>query len=354
MVWSGSNELDVGEAARALRDGSLVAFPTETVYGLGADARNHSAVSRIFQAKGRPSDNPLIVHVPSLASLYSYNLTESLSPAALLLAKSLWPGPLTLVVPIAEKSSLASNVTAGLSSVGIRIPKHPVAASILAAVGIPIAAPSANTSGRPSPTTAEHVLNDLNGRILGIVDGGEISAVGVESTVVDATNANQLVVLRPGSIGRQTLEDIAGVPVLEATGSVERPRAPGMKYRHYAPRVPLTLTKRSKVSETVKYILETSQKKVGVFGDDDICSLFRNEARVATISFGRRGNNDSLARNLYAALRKFDGEDGCMLGVKAIVAAEPEGDINDGIGLAVLNRLRKAASVDGTQPQSST
>jgi len=145
------------------------------------------------------------------------------------------------------------------------------------------------------------------------------------------------------------LEDIAGVPVFEATGSVERPRAPGMKYRHYAPSAPLTLTKRSNVYEAVKLILESSQK-VGVFADEDICALFKNDRNVVAISFGRRGDNASVARNLYAALRKFDGEDASIMGVDAIVAAEPEGDINDGIGLAVLNRLRKAASIEGTQP----
>ncbi len=338
--------MDVGAAARILAQGGVVAFPTETVYGLGADARNAQAVSRVFRAKGRPSDNPLIVHVASLDSLHKLKLTTALSTPAISLAKSLWPGPLTLVLPLAHTARLAPTVTAGLNTVGVRVPQHPVAATLLAGANVPVAAPSANTSGRPSPTSAMHVLTDLDGLIDGVVDAGELyqlHAVGIESTVVDATQPDRLTVLRPGAVSRATLERISGVPVEEATGSVERPKAPGMKYRHYAPRAPMRLVEREQVKNAVSKALETSSYvRVGLWADHDICACYNKNSKVVAVSSGARHDALAAARGLYSALRDFDGE-GNQLGVDIIIASIPE-NADDGIAQAVLNRLSKAAS----------
>lgn len=349
VVWDGSNELDVGAAARSLREGGLVAFPTETVYGLGANAFDTAAVDGVYRAKGRPSDNPLIVHVPSTESLRALALVRELTPPAAALAKALWPGPLTLVLPLRSGAGLAPAVTAGLRTVAVRVPRHPVAAALLAAAGVPVAAPSANASGRPSPTSAAHVLRDLRGRIAGVVDGGvpPPHAVGVESTVVDATDANTLTILRPGSVGREALQRISGVPVLDANGTPERPRAPGMKYRHYAPSAPLRLVQRSSMrAEVDKTLCGTSGGMlIGVLADAELCAEFEGDQRVVLARCGRQGDSLSAARELYAALRSFDDLDETKQ-VGVILAVRPE-DARDGVALAVLNRLTKAAGGSG-------
>lgn len=363
-VYSGTDEIDVGAAARMLAQGRVIAFPTETVYGLGADARNSEAVSHIFLAKGRPTDNPLIVHVASLDSLYQMKLTNVLSNAARSLAKALWPGPLTLVLPLSSTAGLAPSVTAGLNTVGIRVPQHPVAAALLARANVPIAAPSANRSGRPSPTTAIHVLNDLDGNIDGVVDGGDVNqhqhAVGIESTVVDATRPEILTILRPGAVSRATLQRISGVRVEEATHYTERPRAPGMKYRHYAPRATMRLVERVDVVTTVAKTLEIPGVSiVGVWADDEMCACYASNTRVLAISSGPRHDEVAAARGLYSALRQFDGDgdrDGHMneneKAVDVIIASIPE-NVQDGIGQALLNRLNKAASGGGVGKNGS-
>lgn len=343
-LWDGSSELDVAAAARSLRRGELVAFPTETVYGLGADATNEAAVSAVFTAKGRPSDNPLIVHVASASALRMLAASPLPEPAARL-AEALWPGPLTLVVSLRHDAGLANSVTAGLNTVGVRVPRHPVAAALLAAADIPVAAPSANTSGRPSPTTAAHVLADLDGRISGVLDGGPAPphAVGVESTVVDATRSDQLIVLRPGALGRATLAAVARVPVLDGARTVERPRAPGMKYRHYAPRAPLRVVSRDVLLEAVRNELALAPGIVGVLADVQMCARLDGEQRVRAVPCGVRGDALSAAQALYGALRAFDGEGDDAREVRVILAAELE-DVGDGVAGAVMNRLRKAAS----------
>src|SRR5690606_22423426 len=223
----------IKQAAALLRQGKVVAFPTETVYGLGADARSDEAVSRIFQAKGRPSDNPLIVHIAELSQLEE--LVESVPPEARLLMDRLWPGPLTLVLP-AKEGAVSSKVTAGLSTVAVRMPDHPVALELIRASGCPLAAPSANRSGRPSPTTARHVMDDLQGLADGVLDGGA-TGVGLESTVVE-TEERRMVVLRPGGISVEELRSFGVNVELDRALSVPTeaaPRSPGMKYTHYAP-----------------------------------------------------------------------------------------------------------------------
>jgi len=326
----------VQEAARILRRGGLVAFPTETVYGLGANALDGRAVAGIFTAKGRPRDNPLIVHVASMEQVTS--LVENIPPAAGALMEAFWPGPLTLVLPVGK--ALPEEVTAGLATVAVRMPAHPAALALIGAVGAPVAAPSANISGRPSPTTAEHVLQDLCGRIEAVLDGGP-AGVGVESTVLDITTSVPLI-LRPGGITpeelRKTLGAVAVDPIA-ANGlpGGEEPRSPGMKYAHYAPRAPLFLVEGRPETVTAKIkelALErrAAGKRVGILaygGSGDFSSF------GVVVKTGSRDRPETVAAGLYAALRRFD-----ELDVDLILAG---GLDEGGVGLAVMNRLRKAA-----------
>ncbi|MER2064495.1 MAG: L-threonylcarbamoyladenylate synthase, partial [Alkalibacterium sp.] len=225
----GSN---LDEAAQYLRNGEVVAFPTETVYGLGADATNDEAVKKIFKAKGRPSDNPLIIHISSLAQLEDY--VESIPDVAKTVISHFWPGPCTLVLN--KKGPIAPSVTGDLETIGVRMPDHPVALELIEKAGIPLAAPSANSSGKPSPTTALHVKRDLEGNIKAIVDGGA-TGVGLESTVLDLTDPNKPTILRPGGVTIEDLESILGTVWLDTHLSDETaaPKSPGMKYKHYSP-----------------------------------------------------------------------------------------------------------------------
>lgn len=346
LLYRGDCASDVASAAHALKEGSTIAFPTETVYGLGANAQLTSAVNSIFKAKGRPRDNPLIIHVASLASLSALNLTpHPLHPYAESLAKAFWPGPLTLVLPLSNASKLSPSATAGLKTVAIRVPSHPVAHALLAAAQVPVAAPSANTSGRPSPTRVEHVLDDLSGKIDGVVDGGNIAeefSVGLESTVVDCTSGEFPRVLRPGAI---TVDDVfseTGIVVKDcaedAIPTKEIPKAPGMKYRHYAPRAPVVITQKMHLKREILNRLDQNQGRIGLLADEETCCELGTEFqdKIFTVQCGRKGDVKSVARNLYAGLRSFDCTD-----VSVIVAVKVE---EIGIGKAVMERLRKAAS----------
>lgn len=326
----------VEEAGRILRRGGLVAFPTETVYGLGANALDGPAVARIFEAKGRPSDNPLIVHVADQGDVNS--LTERVPDTAKALMEAFWPGPLTLVLPVGK--AIPAEVTAGLRTVAVRMPGHPVALALIKAAGVPIAAPSANLSGRPSPTTAEHVLQDLNGRIEAVLDGGP-AGLGVESTVLDLTSSVPMV-LRPGGVTPEDLREILGaVEVDPATAAGfpggDRPRSPGMKYAHYAPRAPLLLVEGRPEAVAAK-ILELAGeqrvmgRRVGILSYSDSID-FSSVGEV--VLAGEREKPETVAAELYAALRRFND-----LEVDLILA---EGLEERGVGLAVMNRLRKAA-----------
>ncbi|KAI0562118.1 Threonylcarbamoyl-AMP synthase [Gracilaria domingensis] len=343
-VFSGSSELDIAQAATALRSGHLLAFPTETVYGLGANALNSAAVAAIFDAKGRPSDNPLIVHVSSLSDIARHRLTPPLPALALRLASSFWPGPLTMVLPLSRHALLAAAVTAGLPSVAIRIPKHPVAAALLSKAAVPVAAPSANLSGRPSPTSAKHVLQDLSGRIHAVVDGGKLQAdqCGLESTVIDLTDPTFPTVLRPGAISVAQLEKATGVAFTRVKNSSDKPKAPGMKYRHYAPKPPMRLVS-TNIPDQISALLEQG-KKVGLLADESTCERFRNVDRMAVVPCGRRDDTESFARELYGALRAFDGEGDNAVAHVDIIIAVPPANVTDGIGEAVMNRLKKASA----------
>ncbi|MBU8787638.1 MULTISPECIES: L-threonylcarbamoyladenylate synthase [Bacillus] len=325
-----TNYPQITQAAMLLRDNETVAFPTETVYGLGANAKNTDAVAKIYEAKGRPSDNPLIVHIADISQLNEF--AEVDSEKAKTLMELFWPGPLTIVLPCRE-GALSTRVTAGLATVAVRMPDHLVALELIKRAGVPVAAPSANVSGKPSPTKAEHVVHDLNGRIAGIVDGGP-TGVGVESTVVSFTRGMP-VILRPGGVTKEQLETAVG-PVLIDQGITDEkkaPLAPGMKYTHYAPEAPLAIVKGS--PEDIQRLIEQYRKdgmKVGVLTTEERASAYQADAvRVC----GRRDRLETVASGLYDALRSFD-----ECGLDFIFAESfPE----EGVGRAVMNRLMKAA-----------
>ncbi|RSL28932.1 threonylcarbamoyl-AMP synthase [Salibacterium salarium] len=318
------------EAGLCINRGEAVAFPTETVYGLGADAANDKAVDEIFAAKGRPGDNPLIVHIGKLEQWQ--DLASYVPDMAQKLATSFWPGPLTLVVP--KKQTVSEKVTAGLSSVAVRMPDHAVARALINAAGVPVAAPSANRSGRPSPTKAEHVQYDLDGRIAGILNGGD-AGYGLESTVVDCTG-EKAVILRPGGITKEQIESVLGVNQVQQTSTIreeEAPKAPGMKYRHYAPSSPLVL-----VDDHMENYIEKERqagKKVGVLAVEENKNTFQPLAHLF-ISLGSVENLEDIAAHLYHNLRIADQSD-----VDIILC---ETFLKRGIGTAIMNRLEKAAS----------
>lgn len=328
----------VVDAAELLRNGDVVAFPTETVYGLGANALSDESVEKIFLAKGRPSDNPLIVHIGDKSQLST--VARHIPEKGNRLIEAFWPGPLTIILP--KTDQVASLVTAGLDSVGVRMPDHDIALALLKEAGVPIAAPSANRSGRPSPTTAEHVLHDLDGRIAGVLDGGP-TGVGVESTVIDVT-VDPPMVLRPGGVTREELEAVIGPVELDPSfqvGAAQTPRAPGMKYTHYAPEGEMWLVAGEKDKthmQQVEMLREAKRNglRTGVLATEESTGFWsgRTEADVV-LSVGSAARLDEVAQQLYAVLRKFDEEK-----VQYIVS---ETFSREGLGMAVMNRLEKAA-----------
>ncbi|MFD2707064.1 L-threonylcarbamoyladenylate synthase [Salibacterium lacus] len=321
---------EIEEAGLCISRGEAVAFPTETVYGLGADARSDEAVEQIFAAKGRPGDNPLIVHIGERSQWQG--LASVIPDMAEKLADAFWPGPLTLIVP--KNNAVSEKVTAGLSTVAVRMPEHPVARALINKAGIPVAAPSANQSGRPSPTKAEHVTYDLDGKIAGIVQGGE-AGYGLESTVVDCTG-EKAVVLRPGGITREQLTSVLGEENVAETAALlqeDAPRAPGMKYRHYAPSAPLVLVEGS-INEAAKQA-RGEGKTVGIMAVDEHRLELQAYADVF-ISLGSKDELSDIAARLYDNLRLAD-----QSSVDVIFC---ETFPKKGIGEAVMNRLEKAAS----------
>ncbi len=343
----------IREAAEVLRRGETVAFPTETVYGLGANAFQSEAVRKIFMAKGRPSDNPLIVHIWHPEWLGE--LVTDIPDAARRLMDRLWPGPLTLILP--SSGRVAPEVTGGLETVAVRMPSHPVAQALLQACGFPLAAPSANRSGRPSPTTAEHVLEDLDGRIAGVLDSGPVP-IGTESTVADVSG-DRPAILRPGSITREVLERMLQTQVWAAGAGESQqtrhgvardavpdgavPRAPGMKYTHYAPKGELWLVKGSLDAMRRRIVAEVrargcSALRVGILTTEEGAPYYRQELAglpVQILACGRRSQPETVARSLYACLRQFDAA-----GIQIIYA---ESVAPEGIGAAIMNRLEKAS-----------
>lgn len=320
----------IQQAAAILRHGGLLGIPTETVYGLGANALDETAVLHIFEAKGRPQDNPLILHVPDADWLELY--CHDIPPVAYTLAERFWPGPLTMILP--RRDIVPLRTTGGLETVGVRCPNHPMTLAIIREAGIPVAAPSGNTSGRPSPTTAQHMLEDMDGKINGIVDGGPCS-VGVESTIIDLTVTPPRL-LRPGGLPLEALEEVLGTvavdkAVRQKLADGEQAKAPGMKYRHYAPKAPVTVITGTP-GASAAYIAAHLTKHSGVICFDEYAPLFEGH----TIHrLGPAGDKLAQAQHVFDALRTFNGTD-----VTEIFAQCPD---EGGLGLAVGNRLKKAA-----------
>lgn len=323
-------ENGLSEAGEIIRNGGLIAFPTETVYGLGASVFDKRAVKKIYAAKGRPSDNPLIVHISDKAQIKE--LASEITPTAQKLIDSFMPGPFTVILK--KNDCIPDAVTAGLDTVGIRFPENELAVKFIAAAGVPIAAPSANLSGKPSPTKAIHVINDMTGRIEGIIDGGTCN-VGVESTIVDASG-DVPVLLRPGGITIEMLravvpETTINKHVLSSVEENEKPLCPGMKYKHYAPNAEVVVVEGEKaaVQNKIKELLkENSDKVTGVL-------TMYNSAYDNAVILSAGTDNKTYARMLFSALRSFD-----ELGVELVFAEFCE---QDGYGLAVKNRLYKSA-----------
>ena len=320
----------IPQAAAILRRGGLLGIPTETVYGLGADALNETAVRHIFEAKGRPQDNPLIIHVPDASWLERY--CREVPETAYRLAERFWPGPLTMILP--KREIVPYRTTGGLETVGVRCPNHPVTLAVIAAADVPIAAPSGNTSGRPSPTSAADMLEDTDGKIDGIFDGGPCG-VGVESTIIDLT-CQPPRLLRAGGLPLEELERVLGTVLVDKCITQlmtdgERPRAPGMKYRHYAPKAPVTVVT-GDGKKSAAYIAAHAPEGAGV-----ICfSEFRAQFPGCVVhELGPEGDKSEQARRVFDALREFDATD-----VTEIFAQCPD---DAGLGLAIGNRLKKAA-----------
>lgn len=327
-------EKDLPQAAEIIRRGGLVGIPTETVYGLGANGLDPKAVSRIFKAKGRPQDNPLILHITDVSWLERY--CKEIPLTAYKLAKAYWPGPMTMILP--RKDMVPDAVTAGLDTVGMRCPSHILCHELIRLADVPIAAPSGNTSGRPSPTTADHMREDMDGKIDAIVDGGPCS-VGVESTIIDLTCTPPRL-LRPGGISLEQLRAVLGQvdvdpAVTRLLGAGEKPKAPGMKYRHYAPKAPVTVVS-GDPKTAAEYIAAHAAPEDGVICFDEFMPLFTSRTGTKPVmDLGPAGDKEEQARHIFDALRSFDHTQ-----VAAIWAQCPD---TEGIGLAITNRLNKAA-----------
>lgn len=326
-------EYKLKEAAEILQSGGLVAFPTETVYGLGANGLDAKASAKIYAAKGRPSDNPLILHICNEAMLNS--LAQNVSETAQKLIKAFWPGPMTLILE--RQHIVPDQVTGGLNTVGIRMPNHQIALALIKLANTPLAAPSANTSGRPSPTNADTVLADLSGKVEMIIDGGSCE-FGLESTIIDCTEQFPTI-LRPGAITFEMIEQVVGKvkndPALTSKDSI--PKAPGMKYTHYAPKAPMVMLVGAE--EKMKFALldeikkaEADGQKIAVIVSEELSADIPSHIEKAV--YGKRTDVAQIAANLYVALRKFDHRN-----VDIIFA---EGTTQKGMGAAIMNRLQKA------------
>ncbi|WP_333648368.1 L-threonylcarbamoyladenylate synthase [Lacrimispora sp.] len=324
--------------AEILKNGGLVAFPTETVYGLGANALNEEAAKKIYEAKGRPSDNPLIAHIADFDDLIP--LVSQVPESGKKLMEAFWPGPLTLIFP---KSRLVPyGTTGGLDTVAVRMPADPIANALIRLAGVPVAAPSANTSGRPSPTTADHVWQDMNGKIDMILDGGAVG-IGVESTIIDVSG-EEPVILRPGAVTQEMASSVLGQEIhldpAIASGPMKaevKPKAPGMKYKHYAPKAELTLVEgeMEDVVKTINHLTEdrlSEDFRVGIICTEETKNSYPNGI---VRSLGTRTKEETIAHSLYSVLREFDDLEADYI--------YSESFSKDHLGQAIMNRLVKAA-----------
>lgn len=323
------------QAGDIIKNGGLVAFPTETVYGLGGDALNPESSRKIYAAKGRPSDNPLIVHIADVGDMAL--LVKEITPQAKKLAETFWPGPLTMILPKSDR--VPYETTGGLDTVAIRYPSHKTAQAFIKAAGGYIAAPSANTSGKPSPTQAKYVAEDMDGKIDMIIDGGAVG-IGLESTIVDLSGDKPMI-LRPGYITQEMLEKVLNEVDVDRTilddSSGIKPKAPGMKYRHYAPKGELTIVEGDQAAVVRKINEMTEQamaagERVGVIGTQETVSKYHAHSIK---NAGARADEEAIARNLYTILREFDDEGMTVMYSESFETA--------GMGQAIMNRLLKAA-----------
>ena len=328
------DETVIEKAADIIKNGGLVAFPTETVYGLGANALDADASKKIYEAKGRPSDNPLIAHIASLDTLEE--IVEDVSDVAKKLIDKFWPGPMTLIFN--KKPNVPDSTTGGLDTLAVRFPSNKIAMELIKKSGVPIAAPSANTSGKPSPTKGEHVIEDLDGKVDMILDGGEVG-LGLESTIIDVTD--KPTILRPGFITQEMLEEVIEEVELDKTLLAKpsedfAPKAPGMKYRHYAPKTELVIVKgdSEKVAGRIREEIENFDGEAAVITVDEHQSLYE-EVDAKVVSWGSLENMNAIAHQIFDALRRVDD-----WGVDIIYCEAFE---EKDLGLAVMNRLTKAA-----------
>jgi len=326
-----TNENDLMKAGELLHNGFVVGIPTETVYGLGADATNPTAVKDIFKAKGRPADNPLIVHISKIDDVHK--IAKDIPDLFFKLAENFWAGPLTMIVP--KKDTIPYETSGGLETVGIRIPSHPIARKLIEIAGVPISAPSANTSGYPSPTTAQHVMHDMNGKISAIVDGGACS-VGVESTVISFEDEDTVRVLRPGFITPNDLKTVARNVILDKgilseINTDEKVTSPGMKYKHYSPTADVKILQGD---------LDSFIQYVSAHNSDNVCSLiFEHDVPNFPFKHLTYGNSDlEQAQQIFSKLRELDA-----LNIKTVYVRKPN---IDGVGLAVYNRLIRSAGFE--------
>jgi L-threonylcarbamoyladenylate synthase len=327
------HQQEIKEAAAILREGGLVAFPSETVYGLGANATLADAVKKVFAVKGRPSDNPLIVHVENFEQVKQY--VDNFHPLTSKIVEQFWPGPLTLIFKI-KPGALPSVVSAGLSTVSFRMPNHPLTLELIKEVGQPLVGPSANTSGRPSPTQSQHVYHDLKGKIEGILEGGS-TEIGVESTVLDLSDPIQPpMILRPGAVTKEVLEETLGVTVLVDQHLVEEnqaPRSPGMKYKHYAPKTKVLMVHPTDWEEAFDWA-KKQDLKVGVLASPELRAAYQAQM---TASYPLVDESvASAAKGLFAGLRALDEEQVDLI----FAPVFPE----VGLGVAYMNRLKKSAN----------
>ncbi|EKS4343335.1 L-threonylcarbamoyladenylate synthase [Clostridium sporogenes] len=342
VVRLDENNIDehvISKAGNILRQGGLVVFPTETVYGLGANALDKDAVKKIFEAKGRPQDNPLIVHISKVKDIEK--LVEEIPPIAQKLMDKFWPGPMTIILK--KKDIIPNETSAGLDSIGIRMPSNKIAMKLISMAGVPIAAPSANLSGKPSPTDLETCIEDLDGRV-NMILGGDNSEVGVESTVIDCT-INPPCILRPGGITLEMLKEVDSdiyidPAIMKKPDKELRPKAPGMKYRHYAPKAPLKIIKGDlnktieKINEMVQNYID-AEKKVGIIATDETIDNYK---KGEVVSIGSRKDLNTIAHNLFYVLRTFDEKNVDLI----LSEAFEEKDM----GVAIMNRLKKSAGYD--------
>ena len=324
------NDETIARGAEILKRGGLLGIPTETVYGLGANALDADACRRIYEAKGRPQDNPLIIHIPDSSWLPRY--CRSVPESAYRLADAFWPGPLTMILP--KQDIVPMRTTGGLDTVGVRCPNHPVTLALIRAAGVPIAAPSGNTSGRPSPTTAADMMEDMDGKIDGVFDGGACS-VGVESTIIDLTCTPPRL-LRAGGLPLEALHDVLGEVIVDKCITQlmtdgEHPKAPGMKYRHYAPKAPVTVVT-GDGAKSAAYIAAHAPAGAGVICFSEFVPMFSSQV---VHDLGSELDKSEQARRVFDALREFDATS-----VPEIYAQCPD---EAGLGLAIGNRLKKAA-----------